>query len=53
VAVVRKVEINHFHGIRTLDWCPGEGINCLIGPGDSARPPYSTPLTCASVPGAI
>jgi putative ATP-dependent endonuclease of the OLD family len=34
---VRKLEIRHFRGIASLDWCPGDGINCLIGPGDSCK----------------
>jgi len=37
VAVIRKIEIRHFRGIASLDWCPGDGINCLIGPGDSCK----------------
>jgi len=37
MAVVRKIEIRNFRGIASLDWCPGEGINCLIGPGDSGK----------------
>ena len=34
---IRKVEINHFRGIKELTWCPAAGINCLIGPGDSGK----------------
>lgn len=34
---IRKVEIRNFRSIRSLDWCPTEGINCLIGPGDSGK----------------
>jgi len=37
VAVVRKVEISHFRGIASLDWCPTDGVNCLVGPGDSCK----------------
>ena len=34
---IRKVQIDNFRGIETLDWNPVEGINCLIGPGDSGK----------------
>ncbi len=37
MARIRKVEINHFRGIRELTWCPIAGINCLIGPCDSGK----------------
>lgn len=37
MAVIRRIEICHFRGIAALDWCPAEGINCLIGPGDSCK----------------
>ncbi|MDZ5450482.1 ATP-dependent nuclease [Labrys sp. ZIDIC5] len=31
------VEIRNFRGIKTLDWSPSPGMNCLIGPGDSTK----------------
>jgi hypothetical protein len=34
---IRKVEIRNFRSIRSLDWLPSPGINCLIGPGDSGK----------------
>ena len=34
---IRKVEIRNFRAIRSLDWCPAVGVNCLIGPGDSGK----------------
>jgi putative ATP-dependent endonuclease of OLD family len=37
MARVRKVEIGNFRAIRSLEWFPGSGINCLIGPGDSGK----------------
>ncbi|HWU54801.1 MAG TPA: AAA family ATPase, partial [Rhizomicrobium sp.] len=37
MAKVRLVEINNFRAIKALRWQPGEGINCLIGPGDSGK----------------
>jgi putative ATP-dependent endonuclease of the OLD family len=37
LARIRKVEIRNFRVIRTLDWCPSAGVNCLIGPGDSGK----------------
>jgi hypothetical protein len=35
---IRKVEIENFRGIQSLSWLPTNGINCLIGPGDSGHP---------------
>lgn len=37
MARIRKVEIRNFRAIRAMDWFPSEGINCLIGPGDSGK----------------
>lgn len=37
MARIRKVEIDHFRGIRQLTWFPVAGINCLIGRGDSGK----------------
>ncbi|ANH69202.1 ATP-dependent endonuclease [Mitsuaria sp. 7] len=34
---IRRIEIENYRAIKKLDWCPGEGINCLIGPGDSGK----------------
>lgn len=34
---IRKVEIENFRGIQNLSWLPSNGINCLIGPGDSGK----------------
>lgn len=34
---VRKIEIENFRGIKSLSWCPSNGINCLIGRGDSGK----------------
>lgn len=34
---IRKLEIRNFRSIKKLDWIPSEGINCLIGPGDSGK----------------
>ncbi|KPF81120.1 chromosome segregation protein SMC [Brevundimonas sp. AAP58] len=37
MARIRLVEIENFRGIKTLKWRPKNGINCLIGPGDSCK----------------
>jgi hypothetical protein len=37
VVRIRKIEINNFRSIRSLSWIPSEGINCLIGLGDSGK----------------
>lgn len=34
---IRKVEIRNFRSICSLNWCPAEGVNCLIGPGDNGK----------------
>ncbi len=34
---IRHIEIKNFRCIRQLSWIPSEGINCLIGPGDSGK----------------
>ncbi len=34
---IRFLEIEHFRGIQRLAWCPGSGVNCLIGPGDVGK----------------
>lgn len=37
MTVIRVVEIENFRGVKLLTWCPAEGINCLVGPGDSGK----------------
>lgn len=37
MALIRKVEVENFRGIKNLSWHPTNGINCLIGPGDSGK----------------
>jgi putative ATP-dependent endonuclease of OLD family len=37
MAQIRHIEIVHFRCIENLDWHPGPGINCLIGPGDAGK----------------
>lgn len=37
MAVVKKLEIKNFRSIKTLSWAPSDGINCLVGPGDSGK----------------
>jgi putative ATP-dependent endonuclease of OLD family len=37
MARIRLVEINHFRAIKSLSWFPENGVNCLIGPGDSGK----------------
>lgn len=34
---IRRLEIRNFRSIQTLDWHPSNGVNCLIGPGDSGK----------------
>lgn len=37
VVQIRKIEIHNFRSIRSLQWHPAAGLNCLIGPGDSGK----------------
>lgn len=37
MARIRKIEIHNFRGIKSLDWYPSNGLNCLIGHGDSGK----------------
>lgn len=37
MAIVRHLSIRNFRGLRTLEWFPHEGVNALIGPGDSGK----------------
>lgn len=37
MARIRKVEVRNFRALKSLDWYPNEGVNCLIGPGDSGK----------------
>lgn len=37
MAIIRKIEIENLRCIKSLSWIPSEGINCLIGPGDSGK----------------
>ncbi len=34
---VRRISIKNFRGIRDLEWQPSDGLNCLVGPGDSGK----------------
>lgn len=35
--IIRKIEIENFRSIKKLEWFPSEGMNCLIGAGDSGK----------------
>ena len=48
MARLRKVEIVHFRGIKSLTWLPSAGLNCLIGPGDSG--PVGRVAACRGQP---
>lgn len=34
---IRHIAIRNFRSIQSLDWFPSDGVNCLIGPGDSGK----------------
>jgi putative ATP-dependent endonuclease of OLD family len=35
--VIRRVTLRRFRQFECLVWEPNEGINCLVGPGDSGK----------------
>lgn len=37
MARIRRLEIQNYRAIQHLIWFPNDGINCLIGPGDSGK----------------
>lgn len=37
MTLIRKIEITNFRCIKKAVWVPNEGMNCLIGPGDSGK----------------
>lgn len=37
MARIRRLEIQNYRSIQHLIWFPNDGINCLIGPGDSGK----------------
>lgn len=37
MARIRHIDIRNFRCIQELSWFPSDGINCLIGPGDSGK----------------
>lgn len=37
MAIIRNVQIKNFRSIQELNWQPQNGINCLIGPGDTGK----------------
>lgn len=37
MARIRLITIENFRCIKQLSWMPGQGLNCLIGPGDSGK----------------
>lgn len=37
MARIARVKIRNFRSIRSLDWRPEPGFNCLFGPGDSGK----------------
>lgn len=34
---IRNLHIEHFRGVKLLDWSPADGIACIVGPGNSAK----------------
>lgn len=37
MARIRRIQIENFRSIQSLDWSPAPGFNCLVGPGDSGK----------------
>lgn len=43
---IRRIKVQRYRGLNDFTWCPGPGVNCLIGPGDSGK---STVLAAISL----
>ena len=52
---IRRVKIERYRGIKKLAWCPGPGVNCLIGPGDVGKSTIldAIALVLSSAPGRV
>ncbi|HET6998186.1 MAG TPA: AAA family ATPase [Solirubrobacterales bacterium] len=52
---IRRVKIEQYRGIKKLRWCPGPGINCLIGPGDIGKSTIldAIAMVLSSAPGRV
>jgi putative ATP-dependent endonuclease of the OLD family len=37
LARIRFIDVQNFRCLKTFTWRPGEGLNCLIGPGDAGK----------------
>jgi putative ATP-dependent endonuclease of OLD family len=37
MARIRAIDVSNFRSLKDFNWFPSEGINCLIGPGDSGK----------------
>lgn len=37
MAKIKLIKIENFRGIKSLEWRPSPGVNCLIGNGDSSK----------------
>lgn len=37
MSIIRHISIRNFRCIEKLDWIPKEGVNCIIGPGDTGK----------------
>ena len=37
MARIRQINIRNFRSIRNLNWSPTQGLNCIVGPGDTGK----------------
>src|ERR1700737_1218421 len=37
MSVIRKIKVENFRCLKRFSWQPSDGINCMIGPGDSGK----------------
>lgn len=37
MTLIRRIEVNNFRSIKSFDWFPSAGVNCLLGPGDAGK----------------
>lgn len=52
---IRRLKIERYRGIKKLVWCPGPGLNCMIGPGDVGKSTIldAIAMVLSSAPGRV
>jgi len=47
---IRNLHIEHFRGVKLLDWSPADRIACIVGPGNSAKTTILDAIELALLP---